>query len=528
VVADLAGALAPDCPNLARLLPAPTPTGLPLLADALCYFLDREVKADQALARALSGQGPKQSAPPPGKADLAELARKLLEVLLQPGARLTDPGRTFDPATEARKANQQLADFRALPEAEKQKGLVRLADLARALFAAFAFADAYGAFKDLAGRLSDGDARARAWEWAYRSALGARRGEDALAALREAVRLDAGLAPFPFEKYLPQRVLAAGAGGAVFLCREAASGLAVAVKAVEASEAPEQGASGDVCRRPNCGCSRRHELGPEDALANNIVRLARASHPALPRPRDGGLRGPDRTRYFFVWEHFEGQSLEEHVGQHGALGVDDLLELACLVGGGLRAAHGVGLLHQHLAPASLLVRKDEKAWQARLIDFELLGQGSPWPVSECGFVESLTVRGSAWAEARYAAPEMRRRLAAPVGPHSDVYSFGKVCCFALFRTPEPTGAQWREAPAPLTELLSACTAAAPADRPADLGAVLERLVRLRSARKSAGPALVERFDCPQCGAGLRPKQPASVGQKVRCPKCGTVFGVAAK
>jgi hypothetical protein len=35
----------------------------------------------------------------------------------------------------------------------------------------------------------------------------------------------------------------------------------------------------------------------------------------------------------------------------------------------------------------------------------------------------------------------------PVGPYSDVYAFGKLCCYALFRTTEPKSRHWDSSPA---------------------------------------------------------------------------------
>jgi len=36
------------------------------------------------------------------------------------------------------------------------------------------------------------------------------------------------------------------------------------------------------------------------------------------------------------------------------------------------------------------------------------------------------------------------------------------------------------------------------------------------------------YDCPECGAQLRPKNPVPAGKKLRCPKCETVFAPAGK
>src|SRR3989442_1263070 len=53
----LAGAVAPDSPNLARLLKHPTPGGPPLLVVAFAHFFRREVETDPELARRLTFDG---------------------------------------------------------------------------------------------------------------------------------------------------------------------------------------------------------------------------------------------------------------------------------------------------------------------------------------------------------------------------------------------------------------------------------------------------------------------------------------
>src|SRR5271168_471678 len=52
---------------------------------------------------------------------------------------------------------------------------------------------------------------------------------------------------------------------------------------------------------------------------------------------------------------------------------------------------------------------------------------------------------------RYAPPEQLGELhvngrLVPVGPYSDVYSFGKLCCYALFKTTEPRRRHWNSSP----------------------------------------------------------------------------------
>ena len=48
-----------------------------------------------------------------------------------------------------------------------------------------------------------------------------------------------------------------------------------------------------------------------------------------------------------------------------------------------------------------------------------------------------------------------------VGPYTDIYGFGKTCCFALLRTPHPTYQDWCSLGKSLAELLGNCVAETP-------------------------------------------------------------------
>jgi hypothetical protein len=76
-----------------------------------------------------------------------------------------------------------------------------------------------------------------------------------------------------------------------------------------------------------------------------------------------------------------------------------------------------------------------------------------------------------------------------VAPYSDVYGFGKTCCFGLFGTPQPTYQHWQNLSPALAELLGRCLSEAPAERPADFGVVLQRLGRLDRTLASTQPSV---------------------------------------
>src|SRR5207244_653984 len=70
-------------------------------------------------------------------------------------------------------------------------------------------------------------------------------------------------------------------------------------------------------------------------------------------------------------DYFPGTTLEDLVKEKGVLEVEEALPLATQVGEALEAAHGRGILHRDVKPANLLVRRTDRGWDARLIDFGL-------------------------------------------------------------------------------------------------------------------------------------------------------------
>ena len=87
-----------------------------------------------------------------------------------------------------------------------------------------------------------------------------------------------------------------------------------------------------------------------------------------------------------------------------------------------------------------------------------------------------------------------------VGPCSDVYGFGKTCCFALFGTPQPTFQHWQQLPRELADLLGRC-------------------LNEQSPRPAAGL----RFGAARPGSADRPPDPARAAD-ARGPRDGSAGG----
>jgi serine/threonine protein kinase len=121
----------------------------------------------------------------------------------------------------------------------------------------------------------------------------------------------------------------------------------------------------------------------------------------------------------------------------------------------------------------------------------------------------------------HAAPEQMGRLpGVSLGPHSDVYGFGRTCYFALLGTPDPDDRQKATLPQGWRRFLADCTAR-PSNRLPNFGVVLKRLVHLKVAERGAARKKAKE-KIAQTGGGSAHEQPKPEGIariQVRCPHC---------
>lgn len=356
--------------------------------------------------------------------------------------------------------------YRALPPEQRRSMPALLNAVGKLEVVTGDFAAAENDFRELATLVPDPAARAEAAHNAYRAALERRAWAEALAALRDAVRLDpARFAPFPADKFETERILGAGGFGVALLCRNRHSGARVVVKTL---------------RRE--GLER--DLGEVFREAQALEEL---DHPAIIRIRDCDYADAARTRPYLVMDYFEGGTLADHVEKHGPMPAADLLPLLRLLVGGLQRAHARGILHRDVKPGNILVRRgDRGTWDARLIDFGLALRARTGPSTQKASLDQTLAGSSIAGTLEYAAPEQMGRLSGvAVGPYSDVYGLARTCCFALFGTAQPTFQHWQKIPAPLAELLGRCLAESPRERPADCQALLRDLDALPRAGLAA-------------------------------------------
>lgn len=199
------------------------------------------------------------------------------------------------------------------------------------------------------------------------------------------------------------------------------------------------------------------------------------------------IEDPDPARdSFLVMELVEGEPLDELLTRRGPLPIEEVLDLLRQIARALAAAHRAGVVHRDLKPANVLLRPDGRLV---VIDF-----GLALLTGREGEDERLTRSGMVAGTASYMSPEQAR--GEPVGPASDVWAVGILAwemlagshpfagvsvleqLAAILRDPVPPIETARpDVPAGISELLRACLAKEPGDRPPHGGAILSLLPR---------------------------------------------------
>lgn len=367
-----------------------------------------------------------------------------------------------------RQAVRQLASrYRSLP-AEQRESLPALLNAIGKLEVAAGDFDAaredFGAVARLVGGSAGGEAHFNA----YLTALEQGRLDDALQQYLQAVKRDERFALFSLAKYEPKRILGAGGFGVTFHCRYRNTGGDVAVKSIT-----PDGLERDVA-------TVFQEAGTLDSL----------HHAAIVRLRECDFADAEKRRPYLVMEYFDGLTLEAFVRERGELPAAQFLAVFAPVAEALAAAHARGVFHRDVKPANLLVRppqaRGEEAWQVKVIDFGLALKQSVLADVGASSRGRSVLGGSIAGTIDYAAPEQLGKLpGVRIGPAADVYGFGRTACFALFRTPNPLRAHWKQVPDALADLLEACLHEDPSKRLAGFDAVLARMKAL--ARPAAPP-----------------------------------------
>ncbi|MFF3518040.1 protein kinase [Streptomyces sp. NPDC002573] len=294
-------------------------------------------------------------------------------------------------------------------------------------------------------------------------------------------------------RYRLERPLGRGGMATVWRARDEVLGRAVAVKLMA------EGALHDASAVERF----RHE-------ANTVAGLGHAN---IVTVFDAGVDGHVP---FLVMELIEGADLGSLIAR-GRLRVEYAVAVADQVCAALETAHRAGVVHRDLKPANLLMSPDGTV---KVVDFGIARTAA---TARAGLTAVATVVGTS----AYMAPE--QATGAPVDARADLYALGcvlhemltgeppftgedpmAVLYQHLHQPPRPLRGIRPEVPADLERLVVDLLAKDPFDRPADAGAVRERL-----AGAGSSPALttLPMPAAPEAGAnGIRPE---AVGRRGR-------------
>jgi tetratricopeptide (TPR) repeat protein len=409
-------------------------------------------------------------------------------------------------AEERQQIEAAFLQFRALPaEQQAQRPALQHA-LGQLEIVAGSYEAALRDLQAVANRVADDPtARAAVLMSAYQAALEQNDGTTAVAALQEAAKLDPGRwTPFPLNQHEPQRLLGVGGFGVVVRCWQRNEGIAVIIRMLRTDDL-----DGDVAK-----------------VLADTRELGRLEHPAILRPRKADYGCPDPpSRPYLVFDNFTGLPLDKYLTRHGPLAPADFLAVAPLLAEGLQAAHAQGVAHGQVKPGNVLVQRDDTGWRVKLTDFGLVYKPNLLlALPEGAGVQALTAVTTSLATAReFSAPEQTGQLpGVPAGPATDLYSFARTCCYALFQTSRPSPQQWESLPPALAELLNHCLNEAPHRRPTDFANVVRLLGRVsftRTDKPRARPVTIK---------SVLPADPEPIREVVPVPEATPVVRPVAR
>jgi eukaryotic-like serine/threonine-protein kinase len=202
--------------------------------------------------------------------------------------------------------------------------------------------------------------------------------------------------------------------------------------------------------------------------------------------------GEEDGSAFLVMELVPGEALSAVIERERVLTSDRVLDIVAQTASALQAAHAAGLVHRDIKPGNLLITPDGRV---KITDFGIARIADQVP---------LTATGQVMGTVQYLSPE--QASGRPASPSTDIYSLGIVAYEALAGRRPFTGesqvaiamAQINESPPelpvtvaePVRNLVYACIAKNPADRPASAAHLARAAQSLRRGDVDAAAAAV--------------------------------------
>jgi serine/threonine protein kinase len=221
--------------------------------------------------------------------------------------------------------------------------------------------------------------------------------------------------------------------------------------------------------------------------------VGRLNHPNIVQAHDAGEIGGTR---FLVMEYVDGVSLSTLIDAGGPLPVAAACELIRQAAVGLDHAHRQGLVHRDIKPSNLML---DSHGQVKILDFGL----AMFQPGQLAGVERITASGQAMGTIDYMAPE-QAESSRTVDIRADLYSLGCTLYKLLSGHAPFSGPKYQD---PLNKVMAHAREPVPPirkvrpDVPAELAAVLDRLLAKDPAGRFAAPAELVEAIGPLAGGG---------------------------
>ena len=202
--------------------------------------------------------------------------------------------------------------------------------------------------------------------------------------------------------------------------------------------------------------------------------------------------GEEEGSAYLVMELVPGEALSTILEREHVLSTDKVLDIVAQTASALQAAHAAGLVHRDIKPGNLLITPDGRV---KITDFGIARIADQVP---------LTATGQVMGTVQYLSPE--QASGHPASPTTDIYSLGIVAYEALAGRRPFTGesqvaiamAQINETPPdlpvtvsePVRNLVYACIAKNPADRPQSAAHLARAATALRRGDVQSAAAAV--------------------------------------
>ncbi len=214
---------------------------------------------------------------------------------------------------------------------------------------------------------------------------------------------------FPADRYKPLRIIGAGAGGTVYLCRDTVLNKLVAVKTL-------------------------HTLVGEQLVAfqNEARLLSKLDHPGIVGILDFGATKSGAP--YMVLEHSESFTLRKALEENGPLMPESARQIFVSLSEALRYCHERGVFHRDLKPENILFTQNaDNTATVKLIDFGIAIAGSQEATAEAIDVEGRKLIGTP----AYMPPD--QILGRAYDARSEIYSLGCVLFESITGIPPFSG-----------------------------------------------------------------------------------------